>query len=99
MALLLIFILACYGVVNIVTAGKIFEGTRKMFARLGYWPGYWIKCPMCMGVPVGCAWYLIGIDVVSQLNGLVAFFASGMISSGSCWMIRVVMAKLGEDEL
>ena len=98
MITLLCFILSCYGVTNIVTSGKIFQWLRDLLQPV---PGlgYWIGCPMCMGVPVGIGWFLLGLRPDIGASFWVSAAACGMISSGSCWIVRVVLSHLGEDAL
>lgn len=54
---------------------------------------------MCMGVPVGIGWFLLGLRPDLDAPFLVSMTACGMISSGSCWIIRVILNRLGEDAL
>lgn len=104
---LLIFLLASYGTTNIVTSGKIFEWLRKAFASLpGAWGrhlGYWIRCPMCFGFAVGIFFYFMGLGSwyprVEIWQYPAKFIAVGSISSGFCWVVRVVLSRLGEDNL
>jgi len=98
MMTLICFILACYGVTNIVTGGKIFQWLRDLLKPVPVL-GYWIKCPMCISVPVGVGWYLLGLRPELDASYWVSAAACGMISSGSCWIFRVVLFRLGEDEL
>ena len=95
---LIVFLLACYGVVNIVTGGRIFAWLRDCLNDVPVL-GYWIQCPMCIGVPVGIAWCALGVFPDLGLRWWVEWSAAGMVSSGWCWMFRVVLHRLGEDEL
>lgn len=54
---------------------------------------------MCIGLPVGMAWALVGIDLGTGLSPVWQVVAAGFSSSGWCWAMRVIMARLGEDEL
>jgi hypothetical protein len=96
---LLIFLLASYGVTNIVTSGKIFEWLRKLLDRRSKVLGYWIKCPMCMGLWVGTVWCLLGLGPGSHLSRWMDVAVAGTVASGWCWIARVVLARLGEDAL
>jgi uncharacterized membrane protein len=95
---LICFILSCYGVTNIVTSGKIFKWLRDLLCPIPVL-GYWIMCPMCLSVPVGIGWFLLGLSPQIDAPFLVSAAACGMISSGSCWILRVALHRLGEDEL
>ena len=99
----LVFLLACYGVTNIITSGKIFSGVRSVACRLpgvlGKTVGCWIRCAMCVGVPVGVLWSLLGLRVTNDLPLLTDMAVAGSVSSGWCWILKVILAHLGEDAL
>jgi len=103
----LIFLLASYGVTNIIAGSKIFEGLRKWLAALpgrrGNYLGYWAKCYMCMGFTVGILLYFAGLGdwypSITRWQYPAKLIAIGSISSGFCWAVRVVLARLGEDKL
>lgn len=95
---LIVFLLASYGVTNIVVSGKIFEPVRKALSPVPVL-GYWIKCPMCFSVPVGVGWALLGVFPRGGVPMWVDLAAAGAIASGFCWMMRVLLYRLGEDEL
>ena len=96
----LLFLLACFGVTNILTISRLFAGARRKLAEASDWAGHWIRCPMCVGVPVGIAWRLAGLGWgVPTLPWPIDLFAAGAISSGWCWALYVVLQKLGQDQL
>lgn len=125
MLILLIFLLASYGVTNIVTGARIFKwlrellrpacgtGTseeldsdasqpgwlRRAFRHVVAGLGYWISCEMCFGFAVGVGW--CALDLWPDL-GLVwwkQWAAAGAVSSGWCWLVRVLLHKLDEDNI
>ena len=96
---LIVFLLASYGVTNIVTSGKIFERLREWVDRRSSIVGYWLHCPMCMGLWVGVSLSIAGLGAVSGIGKIRQDIISGFVASGWCWMVRVVMSRLGEDEL
>jgi len=96
---LLIFLLVSYGVTNIVTSGKIFEWLRIYLDRHSKIAAYWIRCPMCLGIWVGAGWSLLGVGPGTNLGKVMNAAVAGAVASGWCWMMRVVLARLGEDEL
>jgi len=98
MILLIIFLLSSYGVTNIITSGKIFEPLRK-YLREAPILGYWIKCPMCMGVPVGIGICALGFWPDPVIDWWKNWIAAGAASSGWCWMVRVRLHSMGEDTL
>jgi hypothetical protein len=96
---LLLFLLACYGVTNIVTAGKIFAPLRAALERWAPAAGYWIRCPMCFGFAVGIFWAACGLWLETRAILPLDWLAAGAVSSGWCWAIRVILHRLGEDAL
>jgi hypothetical protein len=96
---LLVFLLACYGVTNIITISRLFRGVRAWIGRRSETAGHWIECPMCIGVPVGAAWSLVGLTPPADLGYAGNAIVGAAVSSGWCWMVRVVMHRLGEDDL
>lgn len=96
---MLTFLLACYGVTTIVTQGRIFAGARAAIAKVSEPAGHWIRCPMCSSVPVGVGWALAGLFPPADAVRGVELAAAGAVSSGFCWAMRVIMHRLGEDEL
>lgn len=89
------FLLSCYGMTLIVTQSRIFRPVREKFSCVrGI--GYWIKCPMCFGFWAGVFWSPFLWHPIELPLGLLA---AGCISSGFCWIVRVVLYRLGEDAL
>jgi hypothetical protein len=96
---LLVFLLACYGVTNIITVSRLFRRVRAWIGRRSEITGHWIQCPMCIGVPVGAAWSLVGLTLPAGFGYFGNAIVAAFVSSGWCWTVRVVMPRLGEDEL
>lgn len=96
---LLVFLLASYGVTNIVTAGRLFAGMRDALARRVPALGYWIRCPMCFGFAAGVFWAACGLWPATAAPAALDWLAAGAASSGWCWVVRVVLHRLGEDAL
>ncbi len=96
---LLVFLLASYGVTNIVTMGRIFQPTRALLARVSPAIGYWVKCPMCFGVAAGVGWAIAGLWPPFAASRFVDLACAGAVSSAFCWIVRVVLHRLGEDQL
>lgn len=93
-----IFLLVCYGFTNIVTGSKIFAPLRAWVLARSEMAGYWIQCMMCFGFAAGVLWAAVGLwPRVTWLP--VDMLAAGCASSGACWVVHVVMHKMGEDEL
>ena len=96
---LTVFLLACFGTTNILTTSRLFAGLRRRLEERSALAGYWVRCPMCLGVPVGMGWNLVGLDLALALPRFVEALVAGALSSGWCWTLRVVLHRLGEDEL
>ena len=96
---LFVFVLACYGVTNIVTQSRLLRGLRDTLQRRSALAGHWIRCPMCVGVPVGVLWTVAGLLPGPSLGLFVDAAVGGAVSSAACWILRVVLHRLGEDEL
>jgi len=96
---LLVFVLASYGVTNIVTAGRLFAGLRSRLAALSPLVGHWVRCPMCTGVPVGVLWALAGLRPGANAAAITDLVAAGVISSGGCWLLSLLARALGGDEM
>jgi hypothetical protein len=93
---LIIFILATFGITNIVTKGKIFEAVRSWFPE-DSWFGTLIRCPMCFGFWAALFISLCGLRVTPDLEFFPqhsAHFLDASIGSGSTWIIYVVLEKL-----
>jgi len=98
MIVLIVFLLACYGVTNIITSGQIFGWLRKLLKPVPV-IGCWIHCPMCVGVPVGIVWCWLGLWPELGLEWWKQWAAAGAVSSAWCWMVRVHLHSRGEDSL
>ena len=96
---LVVFLLASYGVTNIVTASRLFAPLRARLAQRSAWLGHWIHCPMCVGVPVGLGWRLLGLELGTASAWPLELAASGAVSSAWCWIVRVALHRLGGDKL
>ena len=97
----LIYLMACYGTTNIITSSHITEPLRLYFADSKdttlQWLGKLVECPMCIGTYVGIGLYFFMYDQPNYFR--LEWFVYAMVSSGFCWVSRVVLAKLGEDNL
>ena len=99
MAELTAFLLASYGTTNILTGGRICEPMRAWFTRRSRLAGHWVRCPMCIGLPVGMGWSLLVLAPVAGLDPIRQCLVAGAASSGWCWMVHVVLQRLGKDDL
>jgi len=98
--LLVLFLLACVGSVEIVTTGRIFAGLRAWLLRGRTAPlGRLASCPMCLGFWAGALWCALGVFPLVALPRVVRLFAAACASSGACWSWHVLLCRLGSREL
>lgn len=86
---LLYFILAAYGLTQLLVYGRIFHRWRPK--------GYFWSCPMCVGFWVGA--FLCGINPLTELFifelSIVNLFVCGCISSGTSYMLNMLFGDSG----
>ena len=90
---LLTFILAAYGLTQILVYGKIFDRFRPkggLIKRLS-------TCPMCMGFHVG--WFLMLLSPFTELFNfdvtVANFFLLGWVSSGTSYILNMIFSDSG----
>jgi len=90
---ILFFILACYGLTNILVYGSILSCVRP---KEGLW-GELFKCPMCMGFHVG--WLvalLIKLSNITSIDpNIVDVFLLACLSSGSSYVLCSLFTDFG----
>ena len=90
---LLYFILAAYGLTQILVYGKVLNGVRPTKG----WLGELFKCPMCVGFHVG--WILMLLSPFTELFNfdvtVVNFFLLGWLSSGTSYLLNMVFGDDG----
>ena len=90
---LVTFILAAYGLTQMIVYGKIFNKIRPVKGRLGEL----FKCPMCMGFHVG--WLLMLLSPFTELFNfevsVVNFFLLGGVSSGTSYILTMIFGDEG----
>lgn len=90
---LITFILAAYGLTQILCYGKIFNSIRPKQGKLGEL----FNCSMCMGFWSGV--FLGGIDCFTTLFSLSSnfldMFVLGLISSGTSYMLDKIVGDEG----
>lgn len=81
---LLYFMLACYGMTQIIVYGTIFDNVRP---KEGKW-GELFKCPMCMGFWVGIFnWFFFDVEC-----GIIQ---AGCISSAVSYILCMLINDFG----
>jgi len=95
---LAIFILSCWGVTNVVAGSKLIRPIRDRLKPVPFL-GDMLPCYMCAGWWVGAGLSAIGLGPGDLPNYVFTIIRDGFISSGTCWIIHVVLTKLGSDQL
>ena len=87
------FILACFGLTNILVYGSILNCIRP---KQGLW-GELFKCPMCMGFHVG--WFVALLMNLSTLinvsTNIVDTFLLACLSSGTSYVFCSLFSDFG----
>ena len=90
---LLYFILAAYGLTQILVYGKLLESVRPTTG----WLGQLFSCPMCIGFHVG--WILMLLSPFTELFSfdvtVFNFFLLGFLSSGTSYILNMVFGDNG----
>ena len=90
---LLYFILAAYGLTQILVYGSIFNRIRPRKETLG---GFF-HCPMCIGFWVGI--FLCGVNPWTELFTyeltVMNFLICGWISSGTSYILNMIFGDCG----
>ena len=93
---LLYFVLAAYGMTQIIIFGSIFNNVRPPKSWLNGF-GKLFHCPMCMGFWVGV--FLFGINEHTELftfeYNLANTLILGCLSSGACYLLSVLVNDFG----
>ena len=94
---LIYFILASWGMTQILVYGTIFENQRDWIMEKSNWLGALIHCPMCTGFWVGA--FLFGINGLTELfnfeYNIANLLISGCISSATSYALNVVIGDNG----
>ena len=90
---LLYFILAAYGLTQILVYGKVFDALRPTRG----WLGGLFKCPMCVGFHVG--WILMLLSPYTELFNFdvtpVNYLILGCLSSGTSYVLNMIIGDEG----
>tara|TARA_Y100001951_G_C11055707_1_gene138074 strand:- start:8 stop:313 length:306 start_codon:yes stop_codon:yes gene_type:complete len=90
---LLYFVLAAYGLTQMLVYGKIFDHIRPTKGKLGEL----FCCPMCIGFHVG--WVLMLLSPFTELFSfdvsVVNFFLLGGLSSGTSYVLNMIFGDEG----
>ena len=90
---LLYFVLASYGLTQILVYGTIFNSVRPTKGKLGEL----FHCPMCLGFWVGA--FLFGINRYTELftfeYTFTNLFILGWLSSGTSYILNMIFGDCG----
>ena len=93
---LLYFILAAYGMTQLIVYGSIFSKVRPTKEWLNGF-GELFNCPMCMGFWVGM--FLCGINDYTELftfeHAAANYFILGCLSSGTSYILNMIFGDHG----
>ena len=108
--IILIWLLAAYGMSNILVYGSIFQGLRDgikkwggtmlPFNGLAKFVGDLLTCMMCTSTWVG---FFLGITYYSPSTSLIgtpvwiSWFFDGILSSGAVWTINAIVEWFEEN--
>lgn len=99
---LAVWVLAAYGLTLTITGSKICEPLRRLLQRPD-WLKTLVHCPMCMGFWVGVLMAFVRIELfppLAEVGGRVSHaIVHGFCSMASCWIIHVLLVRLGSEDL
>lgn len=102
----LAWVLVVYGTSLVLTSSALLAPLRRRIGSFHPKLEMFVGCMMCVGFWVGLAlsWrYGVGVArFVGEsrlMSSATRAILDGFASAGFCWILRVVMARLGEDEL
>lgn len=90
---LIIWILAAYGMSQILVFGSIFETPREWITKHSTFFGDLLECMMCTSTWVG---FFFSLTFYSPTESMIMFpytniFFDGMLASGSVWAINAMV--------
>ena len=94
---LLYYVLAAWGMTQILVYGSIFESCRNWIMKKSDWLGALVHCPMCTGFWVGV--FLFGINGLTELfnfeYNIANLLTLGCISSATSYAMATVFSDEG----
>lgn len=97
---LIIWILAAYGMSQILVFGSIFDSTREWIAKYSTFFGDLLGCMMCTSTWVG---FFFSLVFYSPTKELIIFpytniFFDGMLASGAVWALNAMVEWFEENK-
>jgi hypothetical protein len=96
----LIWILAAYGMSQILVFGAIFDKPRNWITRHSTFFGDLLGCMMCTSTWVGFFFALTFFSPTESMTTLpyVNIFFDGMLASGSVWALNAIVEWFEENK-
>ena len=97
---LIIWILAAYGMSQIIVFGSIFEKPRAWITRNSKFLGDLLECMMCTSTWVGFFFSLVFYSPTLSMVTIpyTNIFFDGMLASGAVWAINAMVEWLEENK-
>jgi hypothetical protein len=100
--ILLFWMIAAYGMTNILVWGSIFEKQREWIKRHSKFFGDLIGCTLCTGTWVGFFFSLVLGGLTNHYfncHWLVCLFFDGMFTAGAVWAINSLVEFFEESRI
>jgi hypothetical protein len=100
--IMLFWVLAAYGMTNILVWGSIFESTRTFIKKHSKFFGDLISCTLCTSTWVGFFMSLtLGSLSAHYFHTVWVFdlFFDGMVSAGSVWALNGIIEFFEENRI
>ena len=96
-----IWIIAAYGMSNILVFGSIFESLREFLIKKSTFFGDLIQCMMCTSTWVGFLFSLTFFSPTLELTIIpyTSWFFDGMLASGAVWAINAIIEWFEENRI
>tara|TARA_R110002012_G_scaffold319681_3_gene540999 strand:- start:17 stop:322 length:306 start_codon:yes stop_codon:yes gene_type:complete len=90
---LVIWLLAAYGMSQILVFGSIFNKSREWISRKSTFFGDLLSCMMCTSTWVGFLYSLVFFSPTDPLTSIpyLHIFFDGMLASGGVWAINTII--------
>jgi hypothetical protein len=102
MEILFLWVLAAYGMTNILVWGSIFEKFREWIVKHSKFFGDLITCTLCTSTWVGFFMSLVlgGLTITFiHTHWLIGLFFDGMFTAGSVWAVNAIIEFFEESRL
>jgi len=83
---MILHVLSCVAITCIIVHSEIFRPVRELALKLNQTLGYWISCPMCLGLWTGISYgFIVGDNPITL----------GLLSSLSSWTVYNLVTAFG----